>query len=98
MRRETEVLPVAAKRGFNLFMGKAACSTCHFAPVFNGTVPPRYLESETEVLELTLQEKQDIISFIKALTDTVATNSIPEKLPQFPTKSGLNSRSIGGRY
>jgi len=50
MRRETDMLPDAAKRGFNLFMGKAACGTCHFAPVFNGTVPPRYLESETEVL------------------------------------------------
>lgn len=34
--------------GFNLFMGKAKCATCHFAPVFNGTVPPNYLESEFE--------------------------------------------------
>ena len=40
----------AAYRGYNLFMGKAACGTCHFAPTFNGTVPPRYTESETEVL------------------------------------------------
>lgn len=37
-------------RGFNLFMGKAACGTCHFAPVFNGTVPPAYIESESEVI------------------------------------------------
>ncbi|MFD0962711.1 cytochrome-c peroxidase [Pseudofulvibacter geojedonensis] len=36
--------------GFNLFMGKAKCATCHFAPVFNGTVPPLYNESELEVL------------------------------------------------
>ncbi|MFY0602180.1 MAG: methylamine utilization protein [Cyclobacteriaceae bacterium] len=36
--------------GFNLFMGKAACSTCHFAPVFNGTVPPKYDETELESL------------------------------------------------
>jgi cytochrome c peroxidase len=50
MRHETDILPAAAKRGFNLFMGKAACGTCHFAPIFNGTVPPRYLESESEVL------------------------------------------------
>jgi cytochrome c peroxidase len=39
-----------ARRGFNLFMGKAACGTCHFAPVFNGTVPPDYEDSESEVL------------------------------------------------
>lgn len=43
-------LSPAARRGFNLFMGKAACGTCHYAPLFNGTVPPRYEESESEVL------------------------------------------------
>ncbi|MEM6316525.1 MAG: cytochrome c peroxidase [Bacteroidota bacterium] len=40
----------AVQRGFNLFMGKGACGTCHFAPVFNGTVPPYYQDSESEVL------------------------------------------------
>lgn len=34
--------------GFNLFTGKAKCATCHFPPVFNGTVPPNFLESELE--------------------------------------------------
>ncbi len=47
------VIDPAVKRGFNLFMGKAVCGTCHFAPVFNGTVPPTYLESESEVLGIT---------------------------------------------
>ncbi|TYC18076.1 methylamine utilization protein [Bizionia gelidisalsuginis] len=37
-------------RGFNLFMGKAKCATCHFAPVFNGTVPPNFTETEFEAL------------------------------------------------
>ncbi|MCB0455884.1 MAG: methylamine utilization protein [Aequorivita sp.] len=36
--------------GFNLFMGKAKCATCHFPPVFNGTVPPYFTESEFELL------------------------------------------------
>lgn len=36
--------------GFNLFMGKAKCATCHFAPLFNGTVPPNYTETEIELL------------------------------------------------
>jgi cytochrome c peroxidase len=47
------VIDPAVTRGFNLFMGKAACGTCHFAPVFNGTVPPSYDESESEVLGIT---------------------------------------------
>jgi cytochrome c peroxidase len=47
---KTGVIAPEVARGFNLFMGKAACGTCHFAPVFNGTVPPVYTESESEVL------------------------------------------------
>jgi cytochrome c peroxidase len=50
VRGESTTLSASAKRGFNLFMGKAACGTCHFAPNFNGTVPPFYNESESEVL------------------------------------------------
>ncbi len=53
VRGEWGVIDPAVKRGFNQFMGKAACGTCHFAPVFNGTVPPTYLESESEVLGIT---------------------------------------------
>ncbi|MCD2424440.1 cytochrome C peroxidase [Niabella pedocola] len=37
-------------KGFNLFMGKAKCATCHFLPLFNGCMPPKYVVSETEVL------------------------------------------------
>ena len=36
--------------GFNLFMGKAKCGTCHFAPIFNGTLPPWYTKSESEII------------------------------------------------
>lgn len=50
VRREGQELSEDAQRGFNLFMGKAACGTCHFAPTFNGTVPPLYTETESEVL------------------------------------------------
>jgi cytochrome c peroxidase len=50
VRGETPFLDPAAKRGFNLFMGKALCATCHFPPAFNGVVPPRYLETESEVI------------------------------------------------
>ncbi len=36
--------------GFNLFAGKAKCATCHFIPLTNGTVPPGFMKSESEVL------------------------------------------------
>ncbi|MFT6004786.1 MAG: cytochrome c peroxidase, partial [Bacteroidia bacterium] len=49
MRGEGEVSSDAIN-GYNLFMGKAACGTCHFAPTFAGLVPPYYDDSESEVL------------------------------------------------
>ena len=42
--------------GFNLFMGKAQCGTCHFAPLFNGLIPPTYTLTEFEILGTTTTE------------------------------------------
>ncbi|WP_206052125.1 cytochrome-c peroxidase [Nonlabens xiamenensis] len=57
IRGEIDDLTQAEINGFNLFMGKAKCATCHFAPVFNGTVPPDYLDTEIE--HLGVPEKAD---------------------------------------
>lgn len=46
----TGILDNQEKQGFNLFMGKAKCGTCHFFPLFNGTVPPDFQKTESEVL------------------------------------------------
>ena len=37
-------------KGFNLFVGKAKCGTCHFMPLFNGNIPPWYVRSESEII------------------------------------------------
>jgi cytochrome c peroxidase len=50
MRGDTTMLSSVEKQGFNLFMGKAKCATCHFPPLFNGTVPPVYSRTEQEVI------------------------------------------------
>jgi cytochrome c peroxidase len=49
-RGDTALLTATEKHGFNLYMGKAKCGTCHFAPLFNGTVPPTYNRTEQEVI------------------------------------------------
>lgn len=49
IRGEIEADPKVVK-GFNLFMGKALCSTCHFPPTFSGLVPPDFAEVESEVI------------------------------------------------
>lgn len=48
--RGRERLNAYEKAGFNLFSGKAKCATCHFIPLTNGTVPPHFEKSESEVL------------------------------------------------
>lgn len=50
MRGNDDALSKQELNGFNLFMGKAKCATCHFVPLFNGITPPKYVSSETEVL------------------------------------------------
>lgn len=50
MRGNKKSISDEAIKGFNLFMGKAKCGTCHFMPLFNGLVPPHFNNSESEVL------------------------------------------------
>lgn len=50
MRGNKNILNKQEIEGMNLFMGKAKCATCHFTPLFNGTVPPSYSKTEHEVI------------------------------------------------
>lgn len=50
MRGNKNILTRQETNGMNLFMGKAKCATCHFTPIFNGTVPPSYSKTEHEVI------------------------------------------------
>ena len=48
-------------KGFNLFMGKAKCATCHYMPLFNGTFPPRFMKIESEVIGVPRSIKESAI-------------------------------------
>ncbi|WP_236554757.1 cytochrome-c peroxidase [Flavobacterium sp. 9AF] len=50
MQGKENTLTESEINGFNLFMGKAKCATCHFAPLFNGLVPVSFKESELELI------------------------------------------------
>ncbi|SFD21843.1 cytochrome c peroxidase [Algibacter pectinivorans] len=50
IRGEKNTYTEEEKQGYNLFMGKALCATCHFMPLTNGTVPPFFTETEREVI------------------------------------------------
>lgn len=50
IRGEENTYTAQEKNGFNLFMGRALCATCHFIPLTSGTVPPFYTDTEKEVI------------------------------------------------
>ena len=47
--------------GYNLFGGKALCGSCHFFPLFNGTVPPYFIDTEFEVIGTPADSKNTIV-------------------------------------
>jgi cytochrome c peroxidase len=61
MRGNKQAMSNEEVNGFNLFMGKAKCATCHYMPLFNGTFPPRYVKSEAEVIGVPLSLANDRI-------------------------------------
>ncbi len=58
---KAEELSASVKKGFNIYMSKAQCATCHFAPQFNGVKPP-YIGSEFEVLGVPKDTKYKALS------------------------------------
>jgi cytochrome c peroxidase len=61
MRGDETKLSQAEINGFNLFMGKAKCATCHFIPLFNGLAPPEFNEMESEVIGVPVSLKKKVL-------------------------------------
>lgn len=61
MQGDAAAINTTAIKGFNLFMGKAKCGTCHFMPLFNGTVPPNFDKIESEVLGVPLAKDKNVV-------------------------------------
>lgn len=76
-----------AQKGFNLFMSKAQCATCHFVPQFNGVKPP-CVGSEFEVLGTPATAQYQSIS---SDLGRYLINPAPETLHAFRTGTLRNS-------
>jgi cytochrome c peroxidase len=59
--------------GFNLFMGKAKCATCHYMPLFNGTFPPRYMKIESEVIGVPQSIAKNVVDTDMGRYDIIKT-------------------------
>lgn len=85
------ILDSSAVKGFNLFMSKAQCGTCHFVPLFNGVKPP-YVGSEFEVLGVPADTKYTKLSADKGRYEV---NPAYETLHAFRTGTVRNSMHTG---
>ncbi len=61
MNSSKEILDENEVAGFNLFMGKAQCGTCHFVPMFSGIKPP-FVSSEFEIVGTPTDKKYSKLS------------------------------------
>lgn len=84
---ERTYLQPEAKEGFNLFMSKAQCATCHFVPQFNGVKPP-FVSSEFEVLGV---PADTAFSRLSADKGRYEVNPAPETQHAFRTGSVRNA-------
>ncbi|MDP4263923.1 MAG: cytochrome c peroxidase [Bacteroidota bacterium] len=80
-------ISTSAKKGFNLFMSKAQCATCHFVPIFNGVSPP-YISSEFEVIGVPEDTNYTKLSPDKG---RYLINPAPETMNAFRTNTVRNS-------
>jgi cytochrome c peroxidase len=76
----------AVANGYNLFMSKAQCGTCHFPPQFNGVKPP-YVSSEFEVIGV---PSSTLFTKVNADEGRYGQNPAPETRHAFRT-SGLKN-------
>jgi cytochrome c peroxidase len=86
MNRRT-ALNINCEKGFNIFMSKAQCGTCHFAPQFNGSRPP-YISTEFEVIGVPADT-----SYKKISPDTgrALINPAPQTMNAFRTGTLRNA-------
>jgi cytochrome c peroxidase len=88
MRGNKNALNNEEIEGMNLFMGKAKCATCHFTPLFNGTVPPSYSKTEHEVIGTPNEPSGKSLSPDKG---RYIYNKMPQLVGAFKTPTVRNS-------
>jgi cytochrome c peroxidase len=80
MRGDSIAMTTQQQQGFNLFMGKAKCGTCHFMPLFNGAVPPFYDRQDAEII--------GVPSALNAMNPELDADLGVYQLFRFPIKKG----------
>lgn len=96
MRGEKGAMNKQEINGFNLFMGKAKCGTCHYTPLFSGAVPPLYDEVESEVLGVPVNT-DTLHAILDADSGKYHLYRMPHQLRSFKTP-GLRNIALTAPY
>ena len=88
VRGDPAALSGEERRGFNLFMGKARCGTCHFAPLFSGVTPPLYERTDVEVIGTSVSPEHPGI--LDADLGRARIDHLPEHVAAFKTPTLRN--------
>ncbi len=88
MRGNRQAVSLEEIEGFNLFMGKAKCGTCHYMPLFNGAFPPMFVKIETEVLGVPATKNSKLID---SDLGRFAVQKIPALRSSFKTPTVRNT-------
>jgi len=75
MRGNKTAMSTDEVNGFNIFMGKGKCGTCHYMPLFNGTFPPRYMKIESEVIGVPQSVFKNVIDTDMGRYDVIKTKA-----------------------
>lgn len=84
LRGEPVSLTDDERLGFNLFLGKAHCATCHFFPIYNGFIPPHYEKTESEIIGV---PRQPTIRNARLDADSGKFNTFRKNNQQFAFKT-----------
>ncbi|GIV33225.1 MAG: cytochrome-c peroxidase [Chitinophagales bacterium] len=90
MLNNTEI-DARVQNGFNVFMSKGQCATCHFVPLFNGVKPP-FNNSEFEVIGVPADTFYSKVSPDSGRYQAVP---VPEMLHAFRTTTLRNTQFTG---
>jgi cytochrome c peroxidase len=93
---DTLALTPTERHGFNVFMGKAACGTCHYLPLFGGMRPTRDAHTEYEVLGVPARP-DTVGATVDPDSGRARVTGDPADLHAFKTP-GLRFLAAGGPY
>lgn len=94
MRGDYNALTMSEVNGFNLFMGKAQCATCHYMPLFSGVFPPKYISQDVEVLGVPASSTSKLLDKDRGLFTILSRQGIYDSLLMLQFDHGFKTVSV----